>query len=75
MPHLTVQLVEGKTEAQKQELAQELVKTAQSILGIGEEAFSVGIREYTWDQWKETVYPNDIMGNKDSLYKQPGYEV
>nr|WP_319400745.1 tautomerase family protein [uncultured Carboxylicivirga sp.] len=75
MPHLQIKLLEGKTEEQKQELAQELVKTAQRVIGYGEESFSVSIEDFTLEQWKNNVYPNEIMGKKDILYKEPGYEM
>nr|WP_321453981.1 tautomerase family protein [uncultured Carboxylicivirga sp.] len=75
MPHFQIKLLEGKTEEQKQELAQELVKTAQRVIGYGEESFSVSIEDFTLDQWKNNVYPNEIMGKKDILYKEPGYEM
>ena len=75
MPHFQIKLLEGKTEEQKQKLAQELVKTAQSVIGYGEESFSVSIEDFTLEQWKKEVYPKDIMGNKDILYKEPGYEM
>ncbi len=75
MPHFQIKLLEGKTEEQKQELAKELVKTAQRVIGYGEESFSVSIEDFTFEEWKNKVYPNDIMGNKDILYKEPGYEM
>ncbi|MCW3789296.1 tautomerase family protein [Plebeiibacterium sediminum] len=75
MPHFQIKLLEGKTEEQKQELAKELVKTAQRVIGYGAESFSVSIEDFTLEEWKNKVYPNDIMGNKDILYKEPGYEM
>lgn len=75
MPHFEIKLLEGKTEEQKQELAREIVKTAQGILGFGDEAYSVTIEDFSSEQWKDQVYPNDIMGNKAILYKEPGYKM
>lgn len=67
--------MEGKTEEQKQKLAQEVVKAAQKVIGLGDESYSVAIEEFSWDKWKNEVYPNDIMGRKGVLYKEPGYEI
>ncbi|WP_321347765.1 tautomerase family protein [uncultured Draconibacterium sp.] len=75
MPHFQIKLLEGKTEEQKQELTDEVVKVAQKILGNGNESFSVAIEEYSLDQWKNKVYPDDIIGNKELLYKKPGYKM
>ena len=75
MPHFQIELLEGKSEEQKQELTDEVVKVAQKILGNGNESFSVAIEEYSLDEWKNKVYPDDIMGNEDKLYKKPGYTM
>jgi len=74
MPHLEVKLLEGKSEEQKQKLAQELVKAARKVLGYGEESYSVSIQDFTYEEWKNKVYPDTIMANKEILYKAPGYE-
>lgn len=65
----------GKTEEQKQKLAQEVIKAAQSVVGFGDESYSVTIEDFTMEQWKDQVYPDDIMGRKDILYKEPGYKM
>ncbi len=75
MPHFQIKLLEGKSEEQKQELAKEMVKVAQKVLGYGEESFSVSIEDFSLEDWKNEVYPKDIMANKNILYKEPGYEM
>ena len=75
MPHIAIKLLEGKTEKQKRMLASELVKTAQKVIGYGEESFSVSIEDFTMDEWKNNIYPDDIMGNESNLYKKPGYTM
>ncbi|WP_340112670.1 tautomerase family protein [Maribellus mangrovi] len=75
MPHFQIKLLEGKTEEQKQALAKEVVKAAQKVIGYGDESYSVSIEDFTFDDWKKKVYPNDIMGKKDVLYKEPGYKM
>ncbi len=74
MPHFQIKLLEGKTEEQKQKLAKEIVKVAGEVLGYGEESFSVAINDFTFEEWKNKVYP-DILNQKDALYKEPGYEM
>ncbi|WP_215226174.1 tautomerase family protein [Echinicola shivajiensis] len=77
MPHIQIKLLEGKTEAQKQALADEVIKAAQKVIGYGDESYSVTIEDFTLKEWKDEVYPNDIMGNgnQDILYKSPGYKM
>ena len=75
MPHFQIKLVEGKTEEQKQQLAQEVVKAAQKVIGYGEESYSVTIEDFSRDAWQHEIYPKDIMERKDILYKEPGYKM
>lgn len=75
MPHFQIKLLEGKTEEQKKKLTQEIIKAAQSVIGLGDESYSVTIEDFTFSEWKDKVYPKDIMGNKEILYKEPGYKM
>ena len=75
MPHFQINLIEGKTDEQKQQLAQELIKAAQSVIGLGDDSYSVSIEDFTKEEWKNEVYPKKIMGNKDILIKEPGYTM
>lgn len=75
MPHFAIKLIEGKTYEQKQKLAQELVKAAQNVLGMGDDSYSVSVEDFTKDEWKNEVYPNEIMGKKEILIKEPGYKM
>lgn len=73
MPHFEIKLLEGKTGEQKQALAAAVVKAAQQIIGYGDESYSVTIEDYNQDDWFGKVYPENIVGRKDILYKEPGY--
>lgn len=75
MPHFEIKLLAGKTEEQKQQLTNEVIKAAQSVIGFGDESYSVTIEDFSLDEWKNGVYPNDILGRKDILYKEPGYKM
>lgn len=75
MPHIKINLLEGKTEEQKQKLTDEFVKIAKEILDYGDDAFSVAIEDFTKEEWKNEVYPNKVMSQQDKLYKKPGYSM
>lgn len=78
MPHVTVKLWPGKTEAQKQQLADAITRSVCSILGDGEESVSVAMREVSPADWKAEVYEPEIIGSTDrhqKLYKRPGYSM
>jgi 4-oxalocrotonate tautomerase len=75
MPHIIIKLLKGKSEEQKKKLAEELTKTAMPIVGYGEDAFSVSIEDIEPKEWAEKVYKPEIIGQKDKLYKEPGYKM
>ena len=75
MPHVIVKLWPGKSEKQKNRLAEAIIKNVMDILHYGEESVSVAMEEVKSQDWKEKVYKPDIQKNWDKLYKQPGYDV
>jgi 4-oxalocrotonate tautomerase len=74
MPHVIVKLWPGKSEHQKEKLAEEVTKTVMAALNYGEESVSVGIEEVKPQQWTEKVYKPDILGKPETIYKKPGYD-
>lgn len=75
MPHAIVNLWPGKSEQQKQKLADAITENIVDILGYGEESVSVGIDEVSSSDWAADVFEPDIKGKSDTLYKKPGYSV
>lgn len=73
MPHVVIKLVKGKSEDQKNRLAEEIAKDVINILNYGEEAVSVAFEEVNPEDWTEKVYRPDIQGKWDMVYKKPGY--
>jgi 4-oxalocrotonate tautomerase len=75
MPHVIVKLWPGRTEEQKQGLADAIVRDLTSVLGSGEASVSVAIEEVTEQEWKAKVYDPEIEAKADTLYKRPGYRM
>jgi len=75
MPHVIVKLWPGRSERQKTQLAEEIVKDVVDILGNGEESVSVAIEEIEPGEWREKVYIPDIIEKQGTLYKKPGYSM
>jgi len=73
MPHLIVKLWPGKSERQKQRLAQMLSENVQSVLQIGADSVSVAFEEVRPGDWVDQVYAPDIQAKWDKLYIKPGY--
>ena len=62
MPHVIVKLYSGKSERQKQALAQAVTQAVMSALNYGEESVSVSIEDVEPKDWTEQVYKPDIIG-------------
>ena len=75
MPHVIVKLWPGKSERQKQRLADAITKDMMEILHYGEESISIAMQEVKPQDWAEQVYRPEIERNIEQLYKKPGYDV
>lgn len=75
MPHVIVKLRPGRSEQQKQRLADAIVKDVTKALGYGEDAVSVAMEEIGAQDWREKVYQPDIVSHAGKLYKKPGYTM
>ena len=74
MPHVIVKLWPGKSEKQKQRLADAITKDVMEILPYGEESISVAMQEVKPQDWAKQVYRPEIQSNIEQLYKKPGYD-
>ncbi len=75
MPHVIVKLWPGKSQQQKQRLADAITQDVVKALGLGEESVSVAFEEVRAEDWNEKVYQPDIAGQMDKLLKKPGYSM
>ncbi|MCA8953189.1 MAG: tautomerase family protein [Planctomycetes bacterium] len=75
MPHVIVKLWPGKSQQQKQRLADAITRAVTKELGYGDESVSVGFEEIAAQEWKRKVYDPDIVGRADTLLKKPGYSM
>jgi len=75
MPHVIGKLWPGKSEDQKQKLADEISQSVQSVLGYGEESVSVAMLEVSSSDWKREVFDPEIAHTNATLYKMPGYRM
>ena len=73
MPHVIVKLYAGRTAQQKAKLAEEITKVVMTAVNVDEDAVSVAVEDIKPQDWTEKVYKPDILGNRKSIYKEPGY--
>lgn len=75
MPHVIVQLWPGKSEEQKERLAEQITQSVTEVLHYGDESVSVAFEEISANDWAEKVYRNQILAHPEKLYKKPGYTM
>ncbi len=75
MPHVLVKLWPGKSEKQKQQLADQITQSVMQVLHYGDESVSVAFEEISAKDWKKKVYDPDILAHPEQLYKKPGYTM
>jgi 4-oxalocrotonate tautomerase len=75
VPHVIVKLWPGKSEAQKERLAEKIAQDVVEVLDCGEGSVSVAMEEIKSSDWARQVYQRDIKAKWDKLYKKPGYTM
>ena len=75
MPHIIIKLWPGKSEQQKQRLADRITKDVMDVLNYGDESVSVAMEEVSASDWAEKVYKPEIIANSKRLFKKPGYDL
>ncbi len=75
MPHVTVKMYPGKTDAQKAEMAEAIAAALMASTGTAEKAISVSIEDVAQADWEAQVYRPEIVGRPETLFKKPGYTL
>ena len=73
MPHVNVRMYAGRSEDDKQRLAEAIGQALAQTLGSSERSISVAIEDVEPDVWMAEVYDPEITAKADRLYKRPGY--
>jgi 4-oxalocrotonate tautomerase len=74
MPHVIVKLYPGRSQQQKQALAEAVTRAVMETVGASEASVSVGIEEVPPADWVEQVWKPDIAARPQALFKKPGYD-
>ena len=75
MPHISIKMFPGRTEEEKERLAQAILKDLVEITHCSENSVSIAIEDVTSSEWKAEVYDPEIQAKMDKLYKKPGYSM
>ncbi len=73
MPHISVKMLEGRTEEQKKKLSQALVKTLTKELGCSEHYVTCTIEDFNAKEW-QNVFKEEITDKPGKVYKKAEYD-
>lgn len=73
MPHISVKMLKGRTDDQKQKLVNELKNTLKDVLGVSDASISVSIQDYTAQEWQDQ-FKAEITDNMQNLWIKPQYD-
>ena len=73
MPHVIVKFHPGRSDQQKERLAEEIVRDVVAIAECEEKFVSVAFEEVNPTDWPLKVYEPDILNKQETIIKKPGY--
>ena len=73
MPHVVVKMFAGRSEEDKQRLAERVTLAVMNSIGASEDSISVSVEDVRPEDWTARVYDPDIAGRPEIIYKKPGY--
>ena len=73
MPHISVKMLEGRSEEQKDRLAEALKETLVDVLHTEEKYVSVAIEDFTAEEWQD-IFKEEITDKPDAMKIKPSYD-
>lgn len=73
MPHISVKMLKGRTEEQKDKIAKTLTNALMDALSIPNKYISLTIEDYTKEEWQE-VFKEEVTAKSDNLFIAPDYK-
>ena len=72
MPHISLKMLKGRTEEQKQNAAKKLTIALCEARGCSETHVSDTVEDFTAEEWQD-VFAKEIQDNK-AIVKKPEYD-
>ena len=73
MPHVSIKMVKGRTEAQKDAAATAVKEALMKAIGVGDAHVSVSVEDFTPQQWQD-VFKAEITDKPTALRIAPQYD-
>ncbi|NYT41344.1 tautomerase family protein [Sphingomonas sp. R-74633] len=74
MPHVALHLASGRSDADKQRLADAFAEALTATIGSPADSISVSIEDVAMDDWPQ-FYRREIVAWPELLFKPPGYTL
>ena len=72
MPHISIKMLKGRTDEQKELLSKNLADAICKSIGFTNEHVSVAIEDFTAEDWQD-IFKKEIAENKN-IIKAPQYD-
>lgn len=73
MPHISIKMLEGRTEEQKKKAAEAVKNALAQSLNMGDHYITVAIEDFNAEEWQE-VFKAEITDKPDKVYVKPNYD-
>ena len=74
MPHMSIKMIEGRSDEQKKRLVEALKETMlRELPDVHPKYVSVSIEDFNGQEWQE-VFKEEITDKQDKMFIQPGYD-
>jgi len=73
MPHVSIKMIKGRTEAQKEAAAEAVKEAIVKSLGAPEAVVSVSVEDFTPQQWQD-IFKAEITDKPEALRIAPQYD-
>lgn len=72
MPHIKIQMLKGRTDAQKQVAADKVAAALVDAIGCNADHISVAVEDFTPQEWQD-VFQAEVT-ESEHIYKKPNYD-
>lgn len=73
MPHISIKMVKGRTEAQKDAMAKATKEAVMKSIGAGDAHVSVSVEDFTPQEWQD-IFKAEITDKPQALRIPPKYD-
>ncbi|WP_251977563.1 tautomerase family protein [Salinicola avicenniae] len=74
MPHVTLKLATGRSDAVKQQLADAFTQALVELAGAEPAQVSIAIEDVDIADWRREVYEPEVAPALETLQRKPGYQ-